>query len=202
MTKFETEYNKQLAINLAIIRRGIIGPDTLKKILKYAKKWDINPVKVRYKILNDDLFAFQFIKDPSRQNIYRNIAADMIAERLKVNGLRVLPLTGNSTLNIELGAFYTQKTETTSRLDIVWEINGDIFYAKHAYARGFGGSQHNQYQKMRQFVRNCSGNEEVLFFALCDGDFYTNKRLQELRKLAGDAPIIVCHTEDISSMCL
>lgn len=200
MTRFEIEYNNQLTSNIANLRSHIMGPGLVKKIMRYAKKFSLRPTLVRKKILNDDIFANQFAKDPSRQNFYRKIAESLIKEILNVDGLKMLPLKGNSAWYLESGALYPQKTEGCSRLDFVWEYDGKLCYAKHVFTRGSGGAQYNQYQKMRQFIKNCHGNEEIHFFALCDGNFYTDKRLQELQLLVGDSTVIVCHTEDISKM--
>lgn len=75
---YQVEYRKQLQKNISLVRSEINNSDFVLKIKNHAEKFDRDFNEVKNKIMNDDMYAEFFAKDPSKQNIYEKLAAKYI----------------------------------------------------------------------------------------------------------------------------
>lgn len=150
------------------------------KIENWSKKFGLNPSVVRKKIVDDNVFSLHYIKDPSKQNFYEKLAAKHIEGFLNVKNFKNLSGSGTNALVIHNGLLLLRNNvtaETVKTIDFEWDYKGTKCYATHKYTKNFGGAQDNQYKDVRDFMKNARGNnqEKVLFFAICDGDYYQKK---------------------------
>ncbi len=72
---YEKECKLQLKKNIKEFRENITKPNTIKKVINWAKKYDLSPDFVKYKICTDDIFALFFVKDPIKQGTHEKTAA-------------------------------------------------------------------------------------------------------------------------------
>ena len=78
MNKFEDYVSsvrrKGLKENIAPLRKQIKYAWAQKKIVNWAEKYGYDKNEVEQKIMNDDMFAAMFAKDPIKQNYTEKIA--------------------------------------------------------------------------------------------------------------------------------
>lgn len=138
---------------------------------------------IEERILNDDLIASFFCKDPTRQSVSERLAAELLAER------KILPLPGSGTRAIR----FDEKGEITG--DTRGSTKSADFYSpKHdcyitqKYTMNQGGAQDNQKIDVIDFLRRGSLKYRVM--AILDGEYWEEKR-GELRELFEDNPNVV-----------
>lgn len=88
---YQGEYKKQLQRNISLVRSEIENSDFVLKITNHAEKFGRSFDEVKEKIMNDDMYAEIFAKDPSKQNIYEKLAAKYISDLDIVSNFRNLP---------------------------------------------------------------------------------------------------------------
>lgn len=195
---YENEFNKKFHHNLSETRKNIDSPEIRQKIRKLSDKTGKTPVEIRNEILSSDLAAMLVMKDPARQNLFRNKAKEYISEIKGFRDFRAFPISGNSALYILKGRISHKHTRESSRIDFKWKFNDTVVYAKHIYTRGSGGTQKNQMSKIIKFLKNCQSNTEYIFVAICDGNFYDAKRITELRKEFATSNIYICKINELT----
>ena len=70
---------------------SISDPETIKRIKSFCDKFNYSEELVKQKILDDELFACFFAKEPTRQNIHENIAADFLSKISSFTDFQQLP---------------------------------------------------------------------------------------------------------------
>ena len=77
---YETAYKNALEENIKEVRDLVLSRDEkmLFKMSNYSKKFDIPFKLLEHKILQDNLYANIFIKDPSKQSLHQRTAAKYI----------------------------------------------------------------------------------------------------------------------------
>ena len=95
----------------------------LEKIIIWAKKYGQDPLQVLKKLKEDDLFACNFIKEPSRQNLLEIAAAKYIEKLNLVENFRKLPPGGKACIHLERGIFNKGEilSPLTKSIDFRWE---------------------------------------------------------------------------------
>ena len=149
----------------------------------------------RCAITEDDIVAalrecavlrFYFAKDPKKQGMHENAAAEFIAAidgvedfaRPPQQGKNAVFVTGGEVVKTaELRALRAaDKRRTYSKsVDFLWRFGGRRFYAYHKFTEAeSGGAQGNQGNDVKTFLRESARNNapESVFVALCDGGFY------------------------------
>ncbi len=200
----KVKLNKQIQRqnNISILRFKINKSWVNTKIINHLErnpyiKMSIDEIKDR--ILKDDLVASFFIKDPSKQNLTENIIAKYISSIDLVKDFI------NHSSNVELfvvdGQISNARKNDVKSIDYSWTTNGKKIFATQKYTESEGGAQDNQYNDVRNFLRNCKGNKDNYFFAIVDGDYYNN-RINNLIKEFEDDNIKICHFEDLRERLL
>lgn len=197
---YEGLYIKQLRLN----DEGVFGlleqkdPGMLKKINTFSTRHNFPRENVIQKIKTDLLFRAFFAKDPAKQKIHENIAAEYIK---KIPGIKEFRQLGTAELSLLGGAVISHRevrqrggTSRAKTIDFSWKFCGKEFYASHKYTRGHsGGSQGSQYKDLQQFIReaNESTGQGQFFVGICDGDYYryrdaesNSTRMERLNNLA------------------
>lgn len=112
-------------------------------------------------ILNNDIVASKFCKDPSKQNISEKLAA-------KVLGLEILPQSGlNSIRFSETGEIvHTAGHGNSKAADFLY----NNYYATQKYTDNTGGAQDNQRDDVINFLTKGSIKNKVA--AIVDGSYW------------------------------
>lgn len=204
---FELAEKQARLANAEKLRANLNAPDVQQKVRNWAERYSLEPEFVRYKVLTDDTFALTFAKDPIRQTLHQQVAAEHIKSRIPlVENFTSLPSRGPSAEYVLSGmviggAEVAPATNSHPKsIDFKWDFtfNGRTLriFASHKHTRQEGGSQDNQYSDIRLFMeqaRPCH-NQNHLFLAICDGEYYQRRpgaggltRIATLnRELAGD----------------
>ena len=188
MNKFEQYVERvrteQLRNNIAPLRQQIKQSWAQKKIINWAARYGYDKEEVEQKILEDDMFASCFAKDPIKQNYTEKIAEQLL-------GVKHLPNNGISfSKEGELcnGCF----SDNSKSVDFI----RDNTYITQKYTRGNGGAQDNQYRDVIQFLTYGSKQHKVA--AYIDGSYYTDEKRSELKKLFADNPNVqICSLGDL-----
>lgn len=171
--------------NLKDIRKNITRPEYMKKFKNYASKHRLPLNEIIEKVIEDDIVACFFIKDPQKQSIHEKTAARFITENKHVINFKKLPASGANSLFLHNGEIISKKEHdklklTSKSLDFYWEVKVDNevlkFYATHKYTNEGGGAQDHQYNEIIGFLNNANQvkKSDVFFLAISDGDYYTN----------------------------
>ncbi|GMO67412.1 MAG: hypothetical protein Ta2D_12990 [Rickettsiales bacterium] len=168
------------------------------KISNWAEKFGYSYNEIKDKIKNDEIFRCIFIKEPSKQNLYQNLAATYIKSLENVENFEVLASGGKNAIYLTNGKIFTgkdlkDKSKDIKSIDFKWKKGETTFYASHKYTKDEGGSQDNQYEDIQKFLRNVIDNNEknTIFLAICDGEYYQTKdsktgdatKIERLKKL-------------------
>lgn len=189
MLNYDSLYKEKVKENIEYLRNNINEKSVSIKISKWAKKYELDPKYVKYKLSMDDMFALNFIKEPSRQNFHEDAAASEIANWNIIDNFIQLDKSGAKAKVIDNGRVISLSEVSSSKLitktiDFQWDLTnvntGEIFtcYASHKYTKDNGGAQDNQYNDVKIFMEHASKNDDryILFFAVCDGKYYQGKQ--------------------------
>ena len=77
---YQGEFNKQLNVNISLVRDCIDDVDYVLKIKNHAERYNRTTKEIRDKIMTDDMYAEIFAKDPGKQNIFEKLASQYISE--------------------------------------------------------------------------------------------------------------------------
>ncbi len=135
--------------------------------------------------------ASTLAKEARRQNIHEQAAAGYVEQLAHIQLFQSLPSTGPNALYITGdGQFITKAAlgnapRPSKSIDFRWQTGNITCYAVQKYTREGGGNQDNQYLEVESVLRNYLQrvNNGVALFALVDGPYYTEARLNHLRGL-------------------
>ena len=199
----DIEYLKKLKRkeNFIILRKEVNKNWVINKIESFIDRYDLKDnysVKdIQEKIMNDDLFAWQFIKEPGRQNISENVVADFISKLPTVSDFK--NLSSSSNLFLYDGEISNTRREGIKSIDFIWETNGRKIYATQKYTNEAGGAQDNQYNDILTFLINTVKNDTNFFIAIVDGNYYTEAKLKELKKFEKEN-VKVCNSSELNEV--
>lgn len=138
---------------------------------------------IKYKILNDPVFAVSFIKDPTKQSFHQNLAVEFMKNLPNVSDFQLLPNKGPGSIYVISGMIQTadqrsQSSDSSRSVDFVWTYTNPIgekiqCYASHKYTHEDGGHQNQQFAEIKKFMEE--GRKHIkhhYFYAICDGRFY------------------------------
>ena len=203
---YRGKFKAQLQENILKVRDEIDNPDFVFKITNHADKYDRDFNEVRSKILTDDFFAETFAKDPAKQNLYEKLAAEYVNSIECVNDFK--NLANSSKMFVINGEITDQRLNDVKSIDftfnlVVNEIKYN-FYCSHKYIKALnGGAQDNQYNDIRNFLRNCDKKSEGnnYFIAICDGPYFTSK-IETLNNDFGSNNVITLTIDELEDYLL
>ena len=221
MIDWEKEIKEQIKENLRECEKKLESKEYRTKIKEWCQKFDFDFNLIFAKAKNDPYFRAFFAKDPKKQNIYEKIMAKYINSLSFVSDFQNLSSGGKNALYLDRGVirkgseyphnkpaksvdFYW--TITNERQGLVGDQKGEIiqFYAFHKYIEESGGAQDNQFKEIKNCIevgRNGSqeSNRRVIF--ICDGAYFTDKKVKELKNLKGSWNFIIWKVKNWKSIC-
>lgn len=188
MSKFEDYVSsvrrKGLKENITPLRKQIKYAWAQKKIVNWAEKYGYDKNEVEQKIMNDDMFAAMFAKDPIKQNYTEKIAEQLLGVKHLAN--TAMSFMENGEL-VEGCAVNNSKS-----VDFI----KDGVYITQKYTTSNGGAQDNQYRDVIQFLKY--GGKKHKVAAYIDGSYYTTAKRNELKRLFADNPNVqICSLGDL-----
>jgi hypothetical protein len=209
---YEVEYKKRIKQNLLEVLDELKNKNMQTKIANWANKFGYSYTEIKNKIKNDEIFRCVFAKDPSKQNLYQNLAATYVNSLYNVENFRVLASGGNDAMYLINGKLFSgenlkNKAKEIKSIDFSWNTGIYIFYASHKYTKNSGGAQDNQYIDIQNFIRNTrdSNEKNTIFFAICDGEYYQKRdsatgdssKIERLRRLTDNKTSFVLTIDEL-----
>jgi len=177
---FTTEFKKQLLINVVNARKQIDHEWMRIKIQNWCEKFEKDPEKIKEKIIKDDDFTCFFAKDPSKQNFYEKIVAKNIKALSFVE--KFVNYSNSVDIFVVDGKITNERKNDVKSVDFFFttsENNKNLnFYCSHKFIKDTqGGAQDNQYNDIRNFLRNCAkvATGDNYYIAICDGAYFETK---------------------------
>lgn len=182
-------------------------------IRTFVWKTGLDRKAVENKIKTDDMFKWCFVKDPKKQNIYKNLAENHIRSIPQVTGFVRLGAGEKSIC----GGAVMPRAEVMKRggdpspksIDFQWRTGKYTVYASHKYTKQSGGAQNKQYHELLGFVEdaNHSNIKDAVFIAIADGPHYDGtdsirgkSRMESLRQACNQKSVFACRTEDLEGI--
>lgn len=98
------------------------------------------------------------------------------------------------------GLIVNSRQNDVKSIDFHFNVGEKNVYVSHKYIKAtYGGAQDNQYNEVRNFLRNCnkinSGND--FFIAICDGPYF-EKKIETLNTDFGSNNVIAINIDGLS----
>ena len=195
MDIYEAAIFKQRQKNIADVKRKLEqgDKDLLIKVENFSQNFSFPKDQIIEAIRTNPIIAAVFAVEPTRQNIFENIAADYIE---KLPGVTNFAHYSNKALYVSRGEVIDraalQEYPHAKTIDFGWDFGIFGIYAAHKYTKQGGGAQDKQYIDLQNFIYECrdSKRTNVRFIAIADGAYYQRndsqadkKRIDNLRAL-------------------
>lgn len=159
------------------------------------------------KAKNDIFFANFFSKSPSRQSYHEKLVLNFLKSIPFIFEPKKLNVDGKESFFVINGIVQkgTRSVSRSKSIDFSFKyISSDnqelVFWMNHKYTKGFGGTQDNQFNDVKSFLAECTQNKnkDVVFVALCDGDFYQKRnKLEDLKDVYEKSKVRVSNSNDL-----
>lgn len=186
--------------NVKILREEINEPWVERKIMNHIERNNfitLNKEQIKNKILSDDLVASFFVKDPSRQNFTEIVIASILQKKSNIENF--VNHSSNTNLFVVDGQIVNHRVDGIKSIDYSWETKGKKVYASQKYTKEAGGAQDNQYNDILNFLSNAKKNndKDLMFFAIVDGDYYSDDRINIMRENYEINNVKICRAEEV-----
>lgn len=164
--------------NLLQVRREYKKDWVQEKIHSYCKRWDgkFTIVEIEESILNNDIIASMFAKDPSKQNISEKLVGEIL-------NITKLPAVGKNCIRFTAEGDIVSNSGVNVSKSADFKI-GDTYYTQK-YTKEEGGAQDNQYNDVVDFLTKGSIKHKV--GAILNGAYW-HQRINGLREHFRDNP--------------
>jgi len=179
VTNFDEVKKSQLKVNVKEARdqRFIRDKNTNKKLENFAEKFGFSIKSVINNYEKNAKFRAGFIKDPSKQGCAEKTALDLIKQWDGDIINYYYPVPKNEQIYVVNGEITTIRQNDLKNLDLQFFTESKHYNCSLKHIGEAGGAQDNQYNDIRNFLRNCAkknyGNE--YFLAIVDGQYFENK---------------------------
>lgn len=153
--------------NIALVRKEIDKAWVQTKINNHLQKFNelFSYQDIYSQVLENDIVASMFCKDPSKQNISENlVASELNVPKLPASGRKCVRFDESGDM------VSTNRIGATKSADFFME---GVYYTQK-YTKEAGGAQDNQYADVVDFLIKGSIKHRV--GAIVDGDFWTKKK--------------------------
>ena len=174
--------------NIEEVRRDIDKAWVQEKIKNHVIAFDgiMTEDEIREAILTNTIVASKFCKDPGKQNISENLAAEVL-------GLTKLASQGKNCIRFnDNGDIVSTSKGNTKSADFM--LNGA--YATQKYTDGEGGAQDNQKNDVIDFLKRGSIKHQVA--AIVDGAYWDKHRAELEELFAGNPNVVITSVTEIT----
>lgn len=188
-------------INLKILREEIENSWVEEKIENHLKRnphIKLDKEEIKNKIMEDDLIASFFAKDPAKQNISEKYFAKVIKNIDGVSNFENLP--SNTKVFVKNGEIMQDEKRAIGikSIDYSFYFKDALFICSQKYTKDRGGAQDNQFNDVVSFLVNSRELKDAIPMALVDGNYYTENKKEELKLINSKA--IVCSVFDLEEI--
>lgn len=173
----EKELQKSRLENLKQVRLDLQNKDKdlLDKINNFCERWDnvFNYNDISKQIIENDLVAANFAKDPKKQNITEKLVAKLI-------NVPLLPQSGKNVIRFDKNGNIIHKKDGDECKAADFYFNDIYITQKYTSYKTGGGAQDNQAADVIKFLD--FGSKQYKVGALLDGEYWDNERRIELKE--------------------
>jgi hypothetical protein len=209
MINWKEKLKERIKKNLIECREKLHTEEYKEKIRKWCEKFGFDFEIIFAKSQKDDYFRAFFSKDPKKQNFYEKTLADYIRNLQFVFDFRELASSGKDALYLDRGMIRKEsdyfEDKPAKSIDFCWKLkdkkNQEIkCYAFHKYIEESGGAQDNQFFDIKNCIekgRSSSPNPRLVIFFICDGEYFSQRKIEILKNLAGGQNFQVLKSEEL-----
>ena len=161
----------------------------VKRVNTFTDRFGYSESSVMSKIIDDKMFASNFVKEPRRTGLHEGAAADWIMLLPNVIRFKRLPKGGINALKVSrdgnIEKVDKNKQFPGKTLDFQWHTGEITCYAMHKFTKEGGGNQDSQYEEMKDLMQRfqlCQ-HEDIVLFVIVDGLYYETNEKRKLKKL-------------------
>lgn len=187
-TYVEEQKKKARIANIQQVRDEIDKAWVQEKIANHVAAFDgiITAEQIRQGILENDIIASKFCKDPAKQNISENLAAEVLQ-------LDKLPSAGKNSIRFnDNGDIVSTAAGHTKSADFLY---GE-YYATQKYTDGTGGAQDNQRNDVIDFLKRGSIKYKVA--AIVDGHYWDTWRPELIAMFSDNPNVLITSVSEIT----
>lgn len=222
----------------AMVISGRIDDALSTKVDRYCDKFGFSRDEVLELIASQPMFAATFAKDPVKQNLHESSAAAYISGMVPlVERFENLPAGGANAVQLSADGVVSSACRdrrdgaAVKSVDFTWVCAGVRFFALHKWTKDEGGGQDHQHAEALRFCSAASlvdgapprdGDAEAnmvrrdglvaaRFVAICDGPYYTERRVRRDGELASRLEVMaeqfshvphvdVCSVNDLGAL--
>ena len=141
--------------------------------------------EVKKDILENDIVASKFCKDPSKQNISEKLAIEVL-------NVKKLPASGRNCIRFNSsGEIVSSANGNTKSADFIY--NG--YYATQKFTMEIGGAQDNQRNDVIDFLTRGSINNKVA--AIVDGDYWNKYKPILIEQFKDNPNVLITSVSEI-----
>lgn len=174
--------------NINQIRKEINSNWVQEKINNHISKFSglITKEEIMKAIKENNIVASFFCKDPSKQNISENLAAEVL-------NIQKLPSSGKNCIRFNNnGDIVSSSTGNTKSADFIY--NG--YYTTQKYTNEEGGAQDNQRNDVIDFLKRGSIKNKVA--AIVDGKYWDKYRPILKQEFANNKNVLITSITEIT----
>jgi hypothetical protein len=147
--------------------------------------------EIKELILENDLVASFFAKDPSRQNFTEKIISKTIKSIEGVENFEDLPSSTYWYLVDGKVVKLKSRPIGIKNIDYIFSFRGKRFVCTQKYTKDAGGAQDNQFNDIVSFLQQSLNMEEgTIAVAIVDGAYYTKEKIEKLRAINDKALVV------------
>ena len=188
-TAYVEQKKKEARIaNIEEVRRNINADWVKNKIQNHIIAFNgiMTFEEVQSEILTNLVVASKFCKDPSKQNISENLAAEVL-------GLEKLPSQGKNCIRFNNnGDIVSISTGNTKSADFI--LND--YYATQKYTTEEGGAQDNQRNDVIDFLTR--GSIQYKVAAIVDGPYWDKHRSELIEIFSNNPNVLITSVTELT----
>ncbi|MBP5835829.1 hypothetical protein [Candidatus Phytoplasma meliae] len=203
---YKTKYKEQLKQNLENF--DIKDKKTIQKIKKFCEKFNFIQEEVETSIKNNIFLKVWFILEPLKQNFYEKVFGDFLKNDIKniskVCKLEDVFIKKQKIVQKKEINQYTSSKGKSIDFSFKYKDFEVMFYVFHKYTKESGGSQDNQKNDVKISIEEAKTdtkeyNENIMVLFVCDGEYYNEYKMQELKKTATQDNLKVLKSNELQS---
>lgn len=188
-TNYVEEAKRQARLaNIQEVREDINKPWVQEKIKNHIAAFNglFTETEIQEAILNSNIVASKFCKDPGKQNISEKLAIEVLQ-------VEKLPSRGKNCIRFnDDGDIVSTSAGNTKSADFMY----NDYYATQKYTDGAGGAQDNQRNDVIDFLKRGSIKHKVA--AIVDGSYWDTYRDILCKEFADNSNVLITSVTEIT----
>ena len=201
---YKRAMKKQQKTNLELVRSSSPTVKMREKLKREANRMQVSERAIFNLFRTSPTFRKIMASKANRQSVHEQTFWVALKATLGTEHVTKLPVAGKNAVYLEKGKMVAAEDKSpwnlSKSLDFKVEIAGNTFLICHKYTRQEGGSQDNQYADVQALLLQARGCQKAHVIAVCDGEYYNQDRMKNLKKHFTTKKVHVCKSEDLEDL--